>query len=170
MEGCDIKDALIQGASFDGQADGKYIDNPDPKTQTHYPKVYRFQKTGVTKEQLRTTRDFKLGYVSKISFFDVDFSRCDFSKMNFSGCHFGMTKHLDGNGCNFEGVNLTDAVISNCDFRGAVNLTAEQIKSTWNYKNDRMNTVILPRYLLKEFGKRELEQDPFEPNMLILVE
>jgi uncharacterized protein YjbI with pentapeptide repeats len=170
MEGCNIKDALIQGSSFDGQVDLEYVENPDPKTQTAYPKVCRFQKTGITKEQLLTTRDFKFAYVSNVSFSDVDFSHSDFSNMNFSGCYFGMTKHLGGNGCNFTGVKLTDAVISNCNFRGAVNLTAEQIKSTWNYKNGRMTAVILPKYLLKEFGKKELEQDPFEPNVLILVE
>ena len=46
--------------------------------------------------------------------------------------------------------NLDDAVITgahffNVPFGSNVGLTAEQIRTTWNYKNDRMQGIVLPK-------------------------
>ena len=114
-------------------------------------------------EQLLVTRDFKQGFVNKVSLLclwpeDV----VDLSNMVFIDCQFG----------GYGKINLTDSVISGCNFSefgseigsefgsvfgfvtwdGIVNrvrdeskrITLENIKSTWNYKHGRMEGIRLP--------------------------
>jgi len=52
--------------------------------------------------------------------------------------------------CDFGGANFRDAVITDVDFgkrsdRQCTGLTTDQIKSTWNYKHDRMEGIRLPK-------------------------
>ncbi|MCL2623038.1 MAG: pentapeptide repeat-containing protein, partial [Planctomycetaceae bacterium] len=46
-------------------------------------------------------------------------------------------------------LDLTDSVITNCDFRYFNGLTLDNIKSTWNYKHGRMEEIKLPDEIQK---------------------
>ena len=52
-------------------------------------------------------------------------------------------------------VNLTDAVFIDCDLSESQNLTLEQVKSTWNYKNGRMSLSKWPEEILKELDEEK---------------
>ena len=66
-------------------------------------------------------------------------SGMDLSSANLKGCSFGSET-------DFTEVNITDAVITQCDFFKS-NVTLEQIKSTFNYKIDWMYGIRLPKEL-----------------------
>ncbi|MDR2346325.1 MAG: pentapeptide repeat-containing protein [Planctomycetaceae bacterium] len=67
--------------------------------------------------------------------------------------------------CKFESVDLTgtdftNAIITGVQFNGyerysAINPTIDQIKSTWNYKNNRMDGIKLPPDIQKELDKEK---------------
>jgi hypothetical protein len=87
-------------------------------------------------------------------------SSMNLSRFNLTGCDFRCYFHpnipkkdtISLYSTNFKDVDLTDTVITKCSFEETRNLTAEQIKSTWNYKNKRMDSVTLPEHLCKELG------------------
>jgi uncharacterized protein YjbI with pentapeptide repeats len=83
-------------------------------------------------EQLRSTYDFKQGTVIGVRFKGSDFSKVNFAKMNLSGCYFVS--------CNFSQADFTDTVITDCNFSWC-KITEEQLQSTWNYKNNRMEGI-----------------------------
>jgi uncharacterized protein YjbI with pentapeptide repeats len=86
-------------------------------------------------EQLLATRDFKKGVVKGISFIAIFPEHVvDFSNMVFIECAFGGIGKID----------LTNSIISSCDFRLLQGLTLDNIKSTWNYKHGRMEGILLP--------------------------
>jgi uncharacterized protein YjbI with pentapeptide repeats len=106
----------------------------------------------VNKDQLRSTRNFKEGDLGHIKFSHIDFSGFDFSRVNLTGSEFP--------GCDFTGASFDDAVITGVrfaehrpqyilkhDFPDPTGLTLGQIKSTWNYKNRRMEGIVLPKEL-----------------------
>jgi len=121
---CDFTDATIEGASL-----GR-----------------------IRIEQLLVTKDFKQGLVKGVKLRMHDATAwpehvVDLSKMVFIDCEFDLTWriydptksdwiHLTGK------VDLTDSVISGCQIGNGI--TLENIKSTWNYKNGRMEGVKLP--------------------------
>jgi uncharacterized protein YjbI with pentapeptide repeats len=96
----------------------------------------------ITINQIKSTADFKNKKLFYVEFRDMDFSNVDLSGFDLSGSEFIF--------CNLSNVNLTDAVITNC---GLVfckpPITIEQIKSTWNYKNNYMRGVRLPKEIQK---------------------
>ena len=49
-------------------------------------------------------------------------------------------------------VNLSDAVFVQCDLSQAEDLTLEQVKTTWNFKNNRMSLCKWPKKIEKELG------------------
>jgi uncharacterized protein YjbI with pentapeptide repeats len=151
MIGCSIEDAFIRGAEFSGHhLVRQYVSTlTDDEHKVQY--VY---EPGVSLKQLQSTYDFKSGLVVDCRFESIDFTDADFSRMNFIGCSFWHHEDHDQPyqpPCNFRNVNLADTVITNCNFRSVENLTKEQIESTWNYKNNRLENVVLPKYLLKYF-------------------
>jgi uncharacterized protein YjbI with pentapeptide repeats len=94
---------------------------------------------------LPTTRSFKQrqfthNYIRRTS----DLSHMNLNGMNLLGCYF--------NGCDLTGSTFDDAIIDFVVFRETKGLTEAQIKSTWNYRNNRMRWVTLPKHLehLKE--------------------
>lgn len=102
--------------------------------------------SGFTKENLYSTVDYKRGSVRRTVFSQCDFSGVDLSAMVLVESRFYL--------CDLKGANFNDAVITSVDFgEGAYNhstgLNADQIKSTWNYKHDRMQGITLPAYLGK---------------------
>ena len=96
----------------------------------------------MTTEQLRTTKNYREGNLSGITFMRIDLSGCDLSGQNLTGCTF--------DGCTFTGTSLNNAVVTNAQFiKGkSAGLTLTQLKATWNYKNRRMEGLVLPKELL----------------------
>jgi len=91
-------------------------------------------------EHLRTTYNYRHGDLSGLRFDRIDFSGFDFSGQNLTDTEFS--------GCTFQGAVFDDAVISRAKFyadkKTAPSLTADQIRSTWNFKHGRMQDVELP--------------------------
>jgi uncharacterized protein YjbI with pentapeptide repeats len=105
--------------------------------------------TNVTKEQLYSTRSYKEGnlaalYVPWVRDAPTPFVEFDFSGQNLTGCVLWGP---------FTGAVFTDAVITGADLNHNWHgLTADQIRSTWNYKHDRMDGVRIPDELRIELG------------------
>ncbi|MDR2642847.1 MAG: pentapeptide repeat-containing protein [Planctomycetaceae bacterium] len=143
----DVTGQNLEGTTFTGSAadykfDGTYIE--------------RTTMRSITKDQLYTTKSYKNGFISKSRFFDADFSHANLSNMNLTGCRFFK--------CDFKDADFTNSVINNCSFGISAkesgynvnnphleskNLSIEQIKSTWNYKNNRMDGIKLPEEIQK---------------------
>jgi uncharacterized protein YjbI with pentapeptide repeats len=94
---------------------------------------------------LRTTYNYRQGDLAGLRFDRIDFSGFDFSGENLTGTEFTR--------CTFQGAAFDDAVISGAKFyadqKTAPSLTADQIRSTWNFKRGRMQVVELPAALLE---------------------
>ena len=143
VKDCDFTDARIAGIQFLNYAWGGM-----PITQK--PKI----------EQLLSTKDFKEGFVKNIYVTDMVWPDhvVDLSNMVFIDCHFGwMIFPFTTNGglpdyeavkklpdSAFAKIDLTDSVISGCNFKYFLGLTLENVKSTWNYKHGRMEGILLP--------------------------
>jgi uncharacterized protein YjbI with pentapeptide repeats len=110
--------------------------------------------TGLTKKQLYTTSNYKNGIINDTVFIETyivdenadNFNDVNFANFNLTGCGFNLDIH---------NADFTNAIISNCnfDFQGLDEkhqITVNQIKTTWNYKNDRMNSIKLPERIRKE--------------------
>jgi len=98
------------------------------------------------KEDLYSTRDYQKGHLRGISFLEVDMCRWDLARQNLTGCRFA--------GCALTHADLTDAIITDVRIEHGrhrvTGLTAEQIKSTWNYKHNRMDGIVLPKELAEQ--------------------
>ncbi|MDR1492773.1 MAG: pentapeptide repeat-containing protein [Planctomycetaceae bacterium] len=78
-----------------------------------------------------------------VRFNEIDFSNVDLSGFDLSGSIFLK--------CNLSNVNFTDAVITNCDLSSQKPpLILEQVKSTWNYKNNYIRKIDLPAEIQKQ--------------------
>jgi uncharacterized protein YjbI with pentapeptide repeats len=98
--------------------------------------------TQISAKQLYSTSDYVNGRVHEITFVNCNFANANFSKIDMSGCKF--ITYDEKFPMNLLKANFNDSVISNCDFTKAKNLTVDQIKSTWNYKSNRMEGIKLP--------------------------
>ena len=100
------------------------------------------EKSRITLEQLQSTRNYKDGHLINLRL-NIEWPEelADFSRMNLTGCIFDPS-----NNCHLD---LTDSVISNCDLRQLKGITLENIKSTWNYKHNRMKGIKLPDEIQK---------------------
>lgn len=94
----------------------------------------------LTREELYRTKSYQEGNLRGVQFRQIDMSGWDFSRQNLTGCAFS--------GCHLAGARFDDAVITavtiSPGFRERVELTMDQIKSTWNYKHGRMKGIVLP--------------------------
>jgi hypothetical protein len=70
-------------------------------------------------------------------------SGLDLSAQNLTGVIFRGT---------FTGAKFDDAVISGAKLGEARNLTADQIRTTWNFKHGRMADIELPAAVARELG------------------
>lgn len=99
------------------------------------------------KQQMYSTKSYQQGRLLEMTWHDMDMSTgWDFSRQNLTGAGFAK--------CDLTDARFEDAIITNSNFVACKGLTAEQIKSTWNYKNGRMAGIVLPEKiadaLLKE--------------------
>jgi uncharacterized protein YjbI with pentapeptide repeats len=136
FEGADLSGSDLRGASIAPARTG----NPDCIRNCDI----RGARLGmVTREQLESTTSYKTGDLSRISF-GVSQSNMNLSRQVLAGCVFF--------GCDITGTDFTDAVITGCEFRVFKPEdvpSVEQIKSTWNYKHNRMDGIILPQEVLE---------------------
>ena len=136
----------------------------------------------IGKDQLHRTQNFKRGQLWQMHFEGLDLSGCDLSNMDltrtqFVGCDFTRASLagtcLNGSqfrGCAFSYATLESAVISHARFAedrreyifrqrfpDSTGLTVDQIKSTWNYRDNRMEGIVLPKELTEQLGKKRGE-------------
>ncbi|MBQ9874607.1 MAG: pentapeptide repeat-containing protein [Thermoguttaceae bacterium] len=172
MKGTNFTNANIDGACFQEKYDKAPLDSddnletfglflPNPFDEEIYNKEKRGFRGLFTKEQLESTASYKNRRLANMTFTQM----CDIRGVDLSGFDLSNTLFITS----LAEVNLTDAVITNCVFGGFASkvhkgkyvgsrdyvypqLTAEQIKSTWNYKHHKMEGIALPEYLRKELG------------------
>jgi uncharacterized protein YjbI with pentapeptide repeats len=139
----------------------KWQDMKKPIYSNNYFLPFKFENAflfyttlPINKEQLYTTESYKNGTINYTCLMNDDFTKVNFSKMNLTGCRF----YKD---TNFQDADFTDAVISDCDFEKVIGLTYEQIKSTWNYKNNRMDDIKLPKEIKSQLNNEIKNAPPF---------
>ena len=98
----------------------------------------------ITKDHLRSTSSYQHGDLVGITFARMDLSGVDFSRQNLTSCEFAFCDLTDAI---FENAVITDTKFSRHNMN--TGLTADQIKSTWNYKHGRMEGIVLPDDLAK---------------------
>jgi uncharacterized protein YjbI with pentapeptide repeats len=90
--------------------------------------------------QLSSTASYRDGEIIDVGMGLSDLSGLDLSGQNLSRCSFSA--------CNLVGTKLDDAVITGARFKTIrghdSGITVGQIKSTWNYKQGRMEGISLP--------------------------
>jgi uncharacterized protein YjbI with pentapeptide repeats len=104
--------------------------------------IDRTSIVSITKEQLYSTLSYKNGNINNSWFGQSDFSNAILSNLNLTGCMFEK--------CNLQNANFQNSIITNCNFSNSTNLIIDQIKSTWNYKSNRMTGIKLPNEIQKE--------------------
>ncbi len=92
--------------------------------------------TQVSFKKLCRTQSFKMKNLLGLRLRYFDLSETDLSGFDLTGARFGS--------CDLTNVSLADATITDMSFSDCTGLTTEQIRSTWNYKNDRMDGIDLP--------------------------
>jgi uncharacterized protein YjbI with pentapeptide repeats len=100
----------------------------------------------VRADQIRATYNYRHGDLSRLTLGekkvgDIDLSGLDLSAQNLTDVNFRGT---------FAGVKFDDAVISGAKLGEARELTADQIRATWNFKHDRMADIELPAAVAQE--------------------
>lgn len=127
--------------------------NPEASFRIARIDVY-LEKTKKTSEKKRRIEDGDLArLILRGRFFEPenkqtpfqgssDLSGQDLSRMNLTDSRFVSIRLF--------GTDLTDSIITNCDFVKTRGLTLEQLKTTRNWKTGRMDGIALPRELAEE--------------------
>jgi len=102
----------------------------------------------VRADQIRATYNYRHGDLSRLTLRekkvgDIDLSGLDLSGQNLTDVNFEGT---------FAGAKFDDAVICGAKFDRARDLTADQIRATWNFKHGRMADIELPAAVAQELG------------------
>jgi uncharacterized protein YjbI with pentapeptide repeats len=123
-----------------------------------------YKNHGITFEQLRSTKSYQDGNLIKIGL-NLVWSEgiADFSGMNLTGCRFSCGSDNQGQ------LDLTDSVITNCTFSYFKGLTLENIKSTWNYKHNRMEGIKLPEEIQKALDAEGLQSKKYSPKWIGII-
>jgi len=158
LDDCDFTDAIIKECGLGGGVGGAFTYEQLRSSSSYY--------FGMTYEQIRSTKSYKTGALINVKLqLTWPEGHADFSKMNLTGCVFGpggtynhvkiddlgqfraksQSGHKDmpekRGWCEQCQLNITDSVITDCDFWYFKGLTLENVKSTWNYKNGRMEGI-----------------------------
>jgi len=160
LRNTDFYEVKIDGANFtDAKISGMRFSGNDPYNHKSI--------VDIKIEQLLSTRDFKIGLVKNIHIPKITWPdhTIDLSNMVFIDCQFGWVPVIldenkekyvpDYNAIKklpdsvFAKIDLTDSIISGCNFGNFLGLTLENIKSTWNYKHNRMAGIKLPEEIQK---------------------
>ncbi|MDR2643939.1 MAG: pentapeptide repeat-containing protein, partial [Planctomycetaceae bacterium] len=158
FENADFKNKNFAGCDFSS----RIFDSQNPYTGCNLKNANftdaiisncNFGNSNFTLEQLKTTASFKSKELTGVSF-----QRFDFNNVNLSG--FNLAGSIFYSDSNFKDTNFTDAIITNTSWfnigkKDFDTLTLEQIKSTWNYKNNYMRGIKLPDNIQKELNKEK---------------
>ena len=138
---CDFTNASIEGMSV--VAYFGYLANDGFRRHMLAGARSRVRGKEFKIEQLLTTKDFKKGIVKGVRVDNIVFptTTVNLSKMAFIDCCFASPTPAK--------IDLTDAVLVECDFRDFDGLTLENVKSTWNYKHGRMEGIKLSEEIQK---------------------
>ncbi|MDR1483421.1 MAG: pentapeptide repeat-containing protein [Planctomycetaceae bacterium] len=106
----------------------------------------------MNREMVYSTQSYKQGNLIGITFHGYAYSQLgnmrnwNLANQNLSNCRFRYVDLADADFTNaiITGVQFVD------DYKNTSNLTIDQIKSTWNYKNDRMDGIKLPAEIQKQ--------------------
>lgn len=130
---CDLTDADLRNADFSQSLAESYSLPFTRKTTGVFfcaiSSAYGLTECSLTAAQFYSTRTYKSAKLP----FNFALERMNLDGWDFTGMDLTCGSFRDSS---LKGANLTDA--RNGDFKFAKNLTLEQIKSTWNYKNDEM--------------------------------
>ncbi|MBP3529728.1 MAG: pentapeptide repeat-containing protein [Thermoguttaceae bacterium] len=132
VSGWDFSDCLLVGSRFDSVsfADADFTD-ADVRGAAFWPNPKGTNARFLTAKQFYSTRCYKTGDLRGITFGSAcAIAGWDFSKKNLSGCRFY---------CPLDGVDFTDAIITDVEFGYGVELTREQLESTWDFKSGAWN-------------------------------
>jgi uncharacterized protein YjbI with pentapeptide repeats len=88
---------------------------------------------GLSGRQLAQTVNFREKRYEGLALNAANFEKYDFSDAVLTDCRF---EKID-----FANANFTDAVLLDCSFSAVEGLTLEQLKSTWNWKNGRLDLI-----------------------------
>lgn len=128
VSGWDFSDCLLVGSRFDSVsfADADFTD-ADVRGTTFWQNPQGPNARFLTAKQFYSTRSYKTGDLRGITFgVHCSLAGWDFSKKNLSGCRFY---------CPLDGVDFTDAIVTDAQFEGDAELTREQLESTWDFKS-----------------------------------
>lgn len=98
------------------------------------------------------TDNYRWGYFDSITFNNKDAFCSENNALNLSCTVFKMCCFIL---TDWQKVLLENSVFIDCDLSESKNLTLEQVKSTWNYKNGRMSLSKWPEEILKELEKEK---------------
>ena len=88
-------------------------------------------------QQIRSTVSYQVGDLTGVAFVG-DFTGFDLSGQDLTDTNWGF--------CHLTDADFSDAVVTGANFYHIhTGLTPDQIRSTWSYRNGRMNGVTLPR-------------------------
>lgn len=105
----------------------------------------------VRADQIRATYNYRHGDLSRLTLREKKVGDIDLAGLDLSG------QNLTDMNCEgtFAGVTFDDAVISGAKFDRARELTADQIRVTWNFKHGRMADIELPAAVAQELGLKQ---------------
>jgi uncharacterized protein YjbI with pentapeptide repeats len=147
ISGCKFFNTEFLGhVDFQGSIASSVISGPMPSVDASQVDIYNlYAGRWLDREALTETKSYLVGNLHGCRFGSSDFAGVDFSRQLLS---YAMFAKCDLDDCKFD-----DAVISFARFRDCRGLTAEQIKSTWNYRHNRMEGIELPPQVAQELGK-----------------
>ena len=128
VSGWDFSDCLLVGSRFDSVSfAGADFTDADVRGTTFWQNPKGPNARFLTAKQFYSTRSYKTGDLRGITFgVHCSLAGWDFSKKNLSGCRFY---------CPLDGVDFTDAIITDAQFEGDAELTRKQLESTWDFKS-----------------------------------
>lgn len=159
VSGWDFSDGLLIGARFESLsfADADFTD-ADVRGAVFWQNPKGPDARFLTAQQFYSTRSYKTGDLRGITFGSAcKIAGWDFSKKNLSGCRFY---------CPLDGVDFTDAIITDVKFGYGVELTRAQLKSTWDFKTgawDARNVYKTSRAGVGRWDKTRKTQTPTSP-------
>ena len=128
VSGWDFSDCLLVGSRFDSVSfAGADFTDADVRGTTFWQNPKGPNARFLTAKQFYSTRSYKTGDLRGITFgVHCSLAGWDFSKKNLSGCRFY---------CPLDGVDFTDAIVTDAKFEGDAELTRKQLESTWDFKS-----------------------------------
>jgi uncharacterized protein YjbI with pentapeptide repeats len=132
VSGWDFSDCLLVGSRFDSVSfAGADFTDADVRGATFWQNPKGPNARFLTAKQFYSTRSYKTGDLRGITFgVHCSLAGWDFSKKNLSGCRFY---------CPLDGVDFTDAIVTDAQFEGDAELTRKQLESTWDFKSGAWN-------------------------------